>query len=802
MSPTRRERSDDPLPPNAGREAPAGGPEPAPRRAGFREEAGRFVVSNHEFGLAFSTLASGTLCDVHLRPDQANLVDAQEAVAEGFLWRVTLTGGPAGEAPSGLTISNRNCERFAFRHTANTDGSLRLQMEWTGMRVGAAPVPGTVVVQVSVPAQGCSALVTFRGEWADQVAAGVVEFPCVCALGASDPSAEESLFLPLSGGLLIPEPRGLIVPGAGTRWEARYPGEASLQIAGYTRGRDASVGLACHDSGGEPKVLTAAGMPRSNRLLLSASAQLYREEDGRWRSRCPVSIIVTPGDWFEVAREYRVWAVQQPWCGRGRGGLRELPSLTAAHGFWFSFWGGPQAVVTVARELQRIVSVPLKLDWRCWHGCARDGAYPDYLPPREGDQGFAQAKRHLAEAGVLTQIGINGLFASPASETWRQNEAEFQASAAAPSSRHRAGLVPMRPAAASWRERISALTRETAARAEGLYLEDLLSASPLACRGSSDQHATGEVAGAGASDRHPAEDGWVADVRGLLEAVRPNLGEHTHLAADAPSECYLDLVDVFFTPLAAAEREGLLPPHFGSRWAPIPLFSAVYHPYCTLVGSGISLVNNRPFDPMWTAEQIEALHEPEALMQQDFSRQFYLEATRAITWGQQLMVGNFNLRQARDERCRRKLAFMAGALVAQGWGFGKLLPFSDFSGLLEVEAEPVEVPMLVNPPRSTPEERSVTRRRVRPVLGSAWTTPGAGTGLVLANMHDQPAEFSAALRASRLGISGKLQAVGRTFTPDGEAPLATLHASATEISGRLPPRAVFLVTMRPEGMIA
>jgi hypothetical protein len=528
-------------------------------------------------------------------------------------------------------------------------------------------------------------------------------------------------------------------------------------------------------------------MPRSNRLILSASTRPRKEEDGVWRLGHPASIILAAGDWFEVAKEYRDWAVHQSWCARGRGGLRELPALTAAHGLWFSFWGGPRAVVTVTRELQRIVSVPLKLDWRCWHGCARGGAYPDYLPPRDGDQVFAQAKKQLADAGVLTQIGFSGLLASPLSEAWRQDDAGYRASSAGVVSDDDQ-LVPMCPAAQSWQERLVGLTREVAARAEGLYLEEILAAAPLHCQ--NPDHV------------HPADvgDGSVSDVRRLLEQMRSNLGTHTHLAADGVCENYLDLVDVFFTPLAAAEREALFPAQFGNRWTPIPLFSVIYHPYCTLVGSGISLVNNRPFDPLWTAETIAALHEPEDLMQRDYSRQFYLEAARSIVWGHQLMVDNFNLRQARDEGCRRKLAFLTGALLAQGWGVGKLLPFSEFCGLLEVSAQPVDVEMLVNPPRAMPEERIVTRRRVSPVLGSAWNTPGAGIALVLANIHEQPVEFSAPVRASRLGMSGKLQVVGRTFTPDGEAPPARLHASSSEISGRLPAGAVFLVTMRPEGV--
>jgi len=779
-----------------------GRPVSARHRAGFREEHDRLVLANAFFSIAFSSLANGTIVSIQNRQSHSEFVHSDEAVAEGYLWRIAV----AAKDGSAALVTNRACEGFAHTVTSERDGSLRLRLTWTGLRIGAEPVQMEVVADWLLPAHGVTALASFAVRLPRHLMVRSMEFPCLGSLAASDPRVEESLVLPLSGGLLIPEPRGMLVPGEGPRWEVRYPGEACLQLVSYSCGGNATLGLACHDSTGAEKRLVAGGMPRSNRLALAAVVEPAGSSDGEWGPGFPMAVSVVTGDWLEAAREYRAWAIEQPWCARGRGGLRNLPALTEGPGLWVSFWGGPRAVLTVMRDLQRLVATPLKLDWRCWHGCVRDGAYPDYFPPREGEQVFTQATRQLAEAGMLMQLGFNGLLASPRSERWRSQQAgryaiEPEAAAKAAEGEDPAwgGLAAMCPLTDYWQQTLASTAREAMALgANGVYVEGVVGSRQVICGRTEHGHG-------------PARrEQWTQGMRAALGAVRQVLppGE-VHLAADGPSECCLDLADVMFTPDCAAERLGTFAetgagatPGIVSllRWTPVPLFAAVYHSYSTLVSYGISLVNSQPYDPQWTAETIASLHEPEDLIERDFSGQFYLEAARAIVGGNQLMVTNLTQRQVRDEVPRRKLAFLRAALQAQAWGAGKLLPFSEFMGLLEVEVIPVDVEMLVNPPGSTPEGRYVVRRRQPPVLGSAWRTPGGGTAILLVNVHEEPVEFSATLRPARLGISavpGKVRDLsGRTFTLDSEAPAATLHASGSEISGRLPARAIFLLSLR------
>ncbi len=554
----------------------------------------------------------------------------------------------------------------------------------------------------------------------------------------------------------------------------------------------ATVWLAAADPHGAVKTMQASSMPRSSRLALSLSHFPSLRSDGLWSAGYPSVVGVVSGDWFEAAREYRAWACEQPWSSAGRGAERRLPTLTRSYGLWTSHWGGPPRASSAARELQRLVNIPIKLDWRCWHGCARDGAYPDYFPPRDGEQAFTAAKQRLTDAGVLAQLNLNGLSASPHSEAWETDGADRYSlllspdhDSPLPSTATASDLSPMCPSTRYWREKLAALARQAVQHgADGLYLEGLTDTHPLTCQNPDHGHGP------------PTPTQWTAGLRAAVTAVRKALGEHTQLALDGPAELCLDLAHAFLSHHPAAERHAQLPDHLGPHCSPIPLFSSVYHDYTTLIGPDVSLVNHRPHDPLWPVATIADLRNPPSLMARSFETQFCLEVGRAVAWGHHPLLANFSPEQSRSEAGPRKLAFLAAALRAQAWGAGALLPYSQFMGPLTIDSSPADIDLLVNPPDSGPDARRLIRRSIQHVIGSAWLTPGSGLALLLVNITHQEREFAARLRSSRLSPKLPLRLLGRTFSEDGDVPAASLRASGTEISGRLPGRCVVLISLR------
>jgi hypothetical protein len=766
--------------------------------ASYHEEDGLLILANPLLRIAFSA-ADGTVLSLVERESGVDLIAAEEAASQGTLWRLELDDGN-GEPAS---VTNRDCAQFT--HTLGRhrhEGCLHLWLQWRGFQVGSQVIEAALTAQVVMPEDSRYLLFSEEVELPEGRAVRSLTLPCIGPIGHPDPLLEEGLFLPLSGGIFLPNPRSRSSPGQPSAWEVDYPGPASLQLLGCAFGDRAAVWLSARDMSGARKSMGASGLPSSGRLQLWLRHYPVLRPEGHWSAGYPGAVGVVSGDWFEAAREYRAWASGQPWAARGRGGERVLPPLTSAYGLWASHWGGARRCAPAVRELQRIVNVPIKLDWRCWHACARDGVYPDYLPPRDGDEAQERAEQQLGDAGVLDQFSVNALLASGESQAWKEHDLAphaIQPQDDGPIVPSPAPLAAMCPGDDHWRGLVAAVAGELASRgADGILLEGLGLARATSCRAPNHGH----------PPANPAE--WTSNVRALLADVRAAIGENRQLATDEVLEPYLAHVDAFLSPHAAAERQGLgisawaLAPFASPQspaprpyhWQPIPLFAAVYHDYTTVIGAGVSLVNQRPHDPAWAASVIAELRQPAQVMQRDYQTQFCLEVARAMIWGYQPQLEGFSPEQARDEGNRHKLAFLAAALRAQAWGIGALLPQSQFLGPVAVECPAVEADMLVNPPYATAAERLWYRQPLPSVMASAWRVPGGGLALVLVNIHQQTVEFTARLRASRLGLQLPLRLIGRTFSEDGDVPAASLRASGAEIGGKLPGRAIVLVSLR------
>ena len=710
----------------------------------FGEETDRLILANAHLSIAFSR-AHGAIVSLAGRQAHLDVVEPAEAAADGALWQLAVVG--AGEEPR--VVTGRACGGFSYELATGQRGELRLRMEWEDLAVGAARLAGRVVVVATLAPDATSVWFAPRVELAESANLRWLALPCLGALGASDPMVEEALFIPLAGGLLVGEPRAALAPpGGGRTWRVAYPASASLQMFGCCYDERMTVWLSSADSQARPKVLQASAMPRSSRLALSVEHYPVQAQDGTWSLGYQVGIGVSAGDWAQAAQDYRAWASGQPWCSRGRGGERQRPALSRGHGLWLAHRGDPLSAVAATRELQRAVNMPVKLHWRDWHEPGHRVSEAGGLSPRGGEAAFAEAKRHLADAGVLAQLSLEGVLGEPA-----------------PDEREAA------------RSRLASLAREAARWGfEGLCLGV---SGPGMSR-------PNDRPGAGARG-----DDATADLRTMLAVAREAVGSEAQLALCEFREPLLELMDAALSPLAAAERAGLFAEGFGLRWSPIPLAAAVYHDYTTTIGPGACLVNERP-DAAARLASGEGPGTAGAGPGRDWQGQFCLEVARAVTWGQQVMLADFTSDQVRNDANRRKLAFLAAVLRAQAWGVGALLPLSGLLGLLRIEAEPVEVELLAD----VAGTRRLVRRSIAPVLGSAWRTPGDTVAVVLVSIHSQATEFATRLRSGRLGVSLPLQLVGRTFSEDGDVPGAELRALGSEIGGRIPARSVVLLSLR------
>ena len=108
----------------------------------------------------------------------------------------------------------------------------------------------------------------------------------------------------------------------------------------------------------------------------------------------PCSVKFYNGGWYEAAQIYRPWALQQHWWQD-----QTEPNPLENIGIWV--WNRglvKDALVPVERLLKALgPSVRVALDWYWWHNNPYDTEYPNFWPPREGEETF--------KAAVKNQIG-------------------------------------------------------------------------------------------------------------------------------------------------------------------------------------------------------------------------------------------------------------------------------------------------------------------------------------------------------------------------------------------------------------
>jgi hypothetical protein len=197
-----------------------------------------------------------------------------------------------------------------------------------------------------------------------------------------------------------------------------------------------------------------------------------------------------------------------------------------------------------------------------------------------------------------------------------------------------------------------------------------------------------------------------------------------------------------------------------------------------------------PYDDLWPAEF--APKEPLRLLDQKFSRQFYLEQARAFVWGQQPTVANFlpvHLAQRTEEtEFATRLARIRNR-TTKYLLHGKLLrpPQLDApEAMLDISRLSIYAG----------QQGGLTtfQKRVPLVLAGAWRAPDGNVAVALASIADEPMTLSLSLDAKEYGLPrrGQIYRIDETtqkFMGEFSAPGAT-------VTTVLPPRVACVLEFR------
>lgn len=435
-----------------------------------------------------------------------------------------------------------------------------------------------------------------------------------------------------------------------------------------------------------------------------------------------VSLAAFAGDWYEAARLYRPWALAQVWARRGPAQRRDTWVAEVAGWLWNR--GRIDNVCPATKEVARRLGLPIALDWYWWHKKPYDTGYPDYFPPREGEEPFKAAVKDLQEHGVRAQVYTNGM-------SWEQSEPDWETEGRACTVLLQNGeyqghiyntwmnkrLMHTCGAAEGWHQRAGRTADGVAALGlDGLYLDQIAIAGGLTPCFSSEH---GHVPGGGSY----GAQGY----RKLFETVRarhPNLA----LSSESLSETYQDLLECCITLQTSSERGGEV----------VPLFQAVYHGHAVVFGNYAHIDGITPYDELWPPE-----HRPDPAKERDWRAlcpdQFALVQARTVAFGCQPLACNLTMAHLTDPDLAEDVEFFLDLCrfhhAHREWLlWGELLPPG------ETDCDTVEVTCIDRSIFTRPETIEPFTVERPAVLHSAWRTPDGRPALVLINYTRQPRE--------------------------------------------------------------
>lgn len=594
-------------------------------------------------------------------------------------WGINLRG-PEGET---LTLDS-NAQATRGRELAA--GGRALSLRWSGIAVGDEQDALDVTVRVELPAGADRAYwhieVDNRSEtWSIME----VDFPKLANI--SEPRHASLAVARGNWGNLYEE---------FTEQRGRYP-SANWPMQFVSLHEDGTgLYLGYEDPGAWPKyMLCRAGQE----FHFRTPAQDATRPGNDFRSPGPFALGVAGPGWWDAAKMYRQWALQQQWTSEGPLVTRaSTPEAVKNLGLWFLGGGAGEQVVADMRRAAEFFGVPIGIHWYNWHRHAFDTHYPEYFPAKPD---FKPALDALVPEGMLIMPYINGRIVDKSVEAYQQYIpfAARRPDGDTYTEVYGNGVpqAPMCPATEFWQDTVADICETLIGEygVNAIYIDQVAAAGAALCYDPTHGHPLG------------GGSWWVDGYREMLRKVQHAAkrdGRDVVITTENNAEPYMDGVDCFLV------------------WNPrypeeIPMMNAVYSGYT------IYFASNARCEPGL---------QPYAMIQ-----------GREFIWGSQLGWMGF-AEAAPSERgnyLREVVRLRHAALkyVIYGELLGELEPLNDVGTVTGKWRD------------RRPEPFDAT---LPAVMSTVWRGSDDTLGVFIVNLSDQHRTFSYALDAERFGPLG------------------------------------------------
>lgn len=558
----------------------------------------------------------------------------------------------------------------------------------------------------------------------------------------------EELAVPQWMGELIKSPRG--AAGSNPKnYSWSYPGPLSMQFVALYNKDKSGFYAAADDTLSYVKHF---GISVDDGRNLSYRMDNFPPYDSTIQSyTLPYHAVVGvfKGDWQDVAMIYRDWGTKQKWCRESRFKNATDFSWANETALWIWNRGRSGNVLTPAEDLKNRLGLPVNVLWHWWHGCAYDDGFPEYFPPREGEELFKRAVLEAAKKDINAIVYMNSYqwgtstksFEREGASRWAVRDINGDTKAHVFNIFTRHSLTPMCMATDYWRHKYASLADKAINEYNlgGIYMDQ--ACLNLMCYNRKHGHS------------HGGGNYWSNSFGLLAEEIRSGnmYDRNITLAGEGGGEGWLPYLNVFLTLAVSKERYAGV-----GGAATIPLFQAVYHPYAITFGSYSSLVTP-PYDELWPEKDRPAT--TEQLLDAQFNEQFLMEQARSFVWGMQPTIANYHetLSSARSEAINYLLD-----IAKTRYKNLKYLLHGTFMPAPDIQIPEKTIPISrLSIYAGQKEKVTAFQLKVPLMYASAWKAEDGSVGIALASISssDLPVRFTMETNKYGLPSSGKIYLV-------------------------------------------
>ncbi len=602
-----------------------------------------------------------------------------------------------------------------------------------------------------------------------------ISFPKIADL---KDQGNEELAVPLWMGELLRNPRGQAGENP-KNYSWSYPGPLSMQFVALYNKNKSGFYAAADDTLSYVKHF---GISVDSGRNLSYRMDNFPAYDSTIQSytlpyRAVVGIF--KGDWQTAAMIYRDWGTQQKWCRESRFKNATDFSWAKETALWIWNRGRSGNVLSPAEDMKNRLGLPVNVLWHWWHGCAYDDGFPEYFPPREGEEPFKRAVLEAAKKDINAIVYMNSYqwgtstksFEREGASRWAVRDINGDTKAHVFNIFTQHSLTPMCMATDYWRTKYAFLANKAINEYNlgGIYMDQ--ACLNLMCYNGKHGHSAG------------GGNYWTNSFGLLAEKIRSGnmYNRNITLAGEGGGEGWLPYLNVFLTLAVSKERYAGV-----GGAATIPLFQAVYHPYAITFGSYSSLVTP-PYDELWPEKDRPSA--TEQLLEAQFNEQFLMEQARSFVWGMQPTIANYHetLSSTRSEAINYLLN-----IVKTRYKNLKYLLYGTFMPAPDIQIPEKIIPISrLSIYAGQKEKITAFQLKVPLMYASAWKAEDGSVGIALAGIGNNALPVRFTIKADEYGLppSGQVYFINA----EGKKLLQVYQNGIIKMNYTLPVRGVGLV---------